>query len=48
MELPKELCQLADSQKLQREKAIKDYRMNKDGLLIRLAMELREKPCMEG
>ncbi|KAM6335851.1 LOW QUALITY PROTEIN: piRNA biogenesis protein EXD1 [Podargus strigoides] len=38
MELPKD--QLADIQKLLREKAIKDYGMNEDGLLIRPAMEL--------
>ncbi|XP_054018122.1 LOW QUALITY PROTEIN: piRNA biogenesis protein EXD1 [Dryobates pubescens] len=43
MELPMELCQLADSQKLGREKAIKDYRMNEEGLLIRAAMELKER-----
>lgn len=42
MELPEELRQLADIQKLRREKAIKDYRMNEDGLLIRPAMELKE------
>ncbi|KAM6392456.1 piRNA biogenesis protein EXD1 isoform 3-T3 [Pluvialis apricaria] len=43
MELPEELRQLADIQKLRREKAIKDYRMNEDGLLIRPAMELKER-----
>ncbi|KAM6133586.1 piRNA biogenesis protein EXD1 [Phoenicopterus ruber ruber] len=42
MELPEELRHLADIQKLRREKAIKDYRMNEDGLLIRPAMELKE------
>ncbi|XP_074886824.1 piRNA biogenesis protein EXD1 isoform X4 [Buteo buteo] len=42
MELPEELRQLADIQKLRREKAIKGYRMNEDGLLIRPAMELKE------
>ncbi|XP_075008262.1 piRNA biogenesis protein EXD1 isoform X2 [Calonectris borealis] len=42
MELPEELRQLADIQKLRREKAIKDYRMNEDGLLIRPAVELKE------
>ncbi|XP_074765652.1 piRNA biogenesis protein EXD1 isoform X7 [Athene noctua] len=41
MELPQELRQLADIQKLRREKAIKDYRMNEDGLLIRPAVELK-------
>lgn len=43
MELPEELRQLADIQKLRREKAIRDYRMNEDGLLIRPAMELKER-----
>ncbi|NXU24066.1 EXD1 protein, partial [Thalassarche chlororhynchos] len=43
MELPEELRQLADIQKLRREKAIKDYRMNEDGLLIRPAIELKER-----
>ncbi|XP_065491975.1 piRNA biogenesis protein EXD1 isoform X4 [Caloenas nicobarica] len=43
MELPEELRQLADIQKLRREKAIKEYRMNEDGLLIRPAMELKER-----
>ncbi|KAM9239211.1 LOW QUALITY PROTEIN: piRNA biogenesis protein EXD1 [Leptosomus discolor] len=42
MELPQELCQLADIQKLRREKAIKDYRMNED-VLMRATMELRER-----
>ncbi|NXO52279.1 EXD1 protein, partial [Aramus guarauna] len=42
MELPEELRQLADIQKLRREKAIKDYRMNEDGLLIRPIVELKE------
>ncbi|XP_035751625.1 piRNA biogenesis protein EXD1 isoform X3 [Egretta garzetta] len=42
-ELPEELHQLADIQKLRREKAIKDYRMNEDGLLIRPAMELKKR-----
>lgn len=42
MELPEELRQLADIQKLRREKAIKEYRMNEDGLLIRPAVELKE------
>ncbi|XP_032845909.2 piRNA biogenesis protein EXD1 [Tyto alba] len=43
MELPEELRQLAKVQKLRREKAVKDYGMNEDGLLIRPAMELRER-----
>ncbi|KAM9290029.1 piRNA biogenesis protein EXD1 isoform 2-T2 [Cariama cristata] len=43
MELPEELRQLADIQKLRREKAIKDYKMNEDGLLIRPTMELKER-----
>ncbi|XP_054684943.1 piRNA biogenesis protein EXD1 isoform X2 [Grus americana] len=43
MELPEELRQLADIQKLRREKAIKDYRMNEDGLLIRPVVELKER-----
>jgi len=43
MELPEKLRQLADIQKLRREKAMKNYRMNEDGLLIRPAMELKER-----
>ncbi|PKU28987.1 exonuclease 3 -5 domain-containing protein 1 [Limosa lapponica baueri] len=43
MELPEELRQLPRIQKLRREKAIRDYRMNEDGLLIRPAMELKER-----
>ncbi|XP_068253452.1 piRNA biogenesis protein EXD1 [Nyctibius grandis] len=43
MELPEELRQLADIQKLRREKAIRDYRMNEDGLLIRPVVELKER-----
>uniref|UniRef100_A0A8C2TVI9 Exonuclease 3'-5' domain containing 1 n=1 Tax=Coturnix japonica TaxID=93934 RepID=A0A8C2TVI9_COTJA len=35
LELPKELRQLADIQKLRREKAVKEHRINEDGLLIR-------------
>lgn len=35
MDLPKEQCQLADIQKLRREKATEDYKMNEDGLLIK-------------
>ncbi|KAM9190249.1 piRNA biogenesis protein EXD1 [Mergus octosetaceus] len=42
-ELPKELRQLAGDQKLRREKAVKDYRMNEDGLLIRPARKINEK-----
>lgn len=49
MELPEELCQLADIQKLRREKVIEDYRMNEDDLLIQPAMELiRGKQSTEG
>lgn len=48
-ELPEELCQLADMQKLRREKAIEDYWMNEDGLSIKSAMEFnREKKSTEG
>ncbi|KAM6444468.1 piRNA biogenesis protein EXD1 [Rhynochetos jubatus] len=43
MELPEELRRLADIQKLRRERAIRDYRMNEDGLLIRPEMELKER-----
>ncbi|KAL2303547.1 hypothetical protein Nmel_008819 [Mimus melanotis] len=44
MELPNELCQLADM-----EKAIEDYRMNEDGLLIKPAMAFnKEKRFTEG
>ncbi|XP_035183285.1 piRNA biogenesis protein EXD1 isoform X3 [Oxyura jamaicensis] len=43
MELPMELRQLAGVQKLRREKAVKDYRMNEDGLLIRPAMKINER-----
>ncbi|KAM7019744.1 LOW QUALITY PROTEIN: piRNA biogenesis protein EXD1 [Passerculus sandwichensis] len=39
LELPEELCQLAEIQKLRREKVIEDYRMNEDGLLIQPAVE---------
>ncbi|KAM3669944.1 LOW QUALITY PROTEIN: piRNA biogenesis protein EXD1 [Ammospiza maritima maritima] len=39
MELPEELCQLAEIQKLRREKVIEDCRMNEDGLLIQPAVE---------
>ncbi|KAM6273492.1 LOW QUALITY PROTEIN: piRNA biogenesis protein EXD1 [Porphyrio hochstetteri] len=42
MELPKELHQLADIWRQRREKAIKDYRMNEEGLLIRTVTELKE------
>lgn len=49
MELPEELRQLADMQKLRREKVIEDYRMNEDGLLIQPAMEFnRGKQSTEG
>ncbi|KAK2532321.1 Exd1 [Columba guinea] len=47
MELPEELRQLADIQKLRREKAIKEYRMNEDGLLIRPAVELKERDDLQ-
>uniref|UniRef100_A0A8B9CD93 Exonuclease 3'-5' domain containing 1 n=1 Tax=Anser brachyrhynchus TaxID=132585 RepID=A0A8B9CD93_9AVES len=43
MKLPKELRQLAGVQKLRREKAVKDYRMNEDGLLIRPAVKINER-----
>lgn len=43
MELPKELRQLADIQKLRREKAVKEYRISEDGLLIRPVIELNER-----
>lgn len=39
MELPEELCQLTDMRELRREKAIEDYSMKEDGLLIQPAME---------
>lgn len=42
-ELPKELRQLADIQKLRREKAVKEYRINEDGLLIRPVVELNDR-----
>lgn len=42
-ELPKELRQLADIQKLRREKAVKEYRINEDGLLIRSVVELNDR-----
>ncbi|XP_068801988.1 piRNA biogenesis protein EXD1 isoform X2 [Struthio camelus] len=43
MELPEELHQLADFQKLRRKKAMEDYKMDENGLLIRPAVELKEK-----
>ncbi|XP_010709625.1 piRNA biogenesis protein EXD1 isoform X1 [Meleagris gallopavo] len=43
MELPKELRELADIQKLRREKAVKEYRISEDGLLIRPVIELNER-----
>ncbi|XP_071600828.1 piRNA biogenesis protein EXD1 isoform X4 [Heliangelus exortis] len=43
MELPEELRQLAATQKQRQKKAIKEYRMNEDGLLIRPLLELKEK-----
>ncbi|OXB61157.1 hypothetical protein ASZ78_008441 [Callipepla squamata] len=48
MELPKELRQLADDRKLRREKAVKDYRINEDGLLIRPVIELNERIPQKG
>ncbi|OXB82276.1 UNVERIFIED_CONTAM: hypothetical protein H355_007973 [Colinus virginianus] len=48
MELPKELRQLADDRKLRREKAVKDYRINEDGLLIRPVIELNERNPQKG
>uniref|UniRef100_H0VH70 piRNA biogenesis protein EXD1 n=1 Tax=Cavia porcellus TaxID=10141 RepID=H0VH70_CAVPO len=38
MELPEELLQLKDFQKQRREKAVKEYRMNAQGLLIRTVL----------
>ncbi|XP_005144016.2 piRNA biogenesis protein EXD1 isoform X2 [Melopsittacus undulatus] len=44
MELPKELRQLLDMQMLRKERAIKNYKMNKDGLLIRpTSMEFKKR-----
>ncbi|KAM8807805.1 piRNA biogenesis protein EXD1 [Eudromia elegans] len=43
MELPEELLQLTDLQKLRRKKAMEDYKINENGLLIRPAMILEEK-----
>ncbi|XP_062432181.1 piRNA biogenesis protein EXD1 isoform X2 [Rhea pennata] len=47
MELPEELHQLADFQKLRRKKAVEDYKMNENGLLIRPAMELKKKDAQK-
>ncbi|KQK85191.1 exonuclease 3'-5' domain-containing protein 1 [Amazona aestiva] len=44
MELPKELRQLLDIQTLRKERAIRNYKMNKDGLLIRpTPMEFKKR-----
>ncbi|XP_039391850.1 piRNA biogenesis protein EXD1 isoform X2 [Mauremys reevesii] len=43
MELPEELQQLADFQKLRREKALKKYKVNEEGLLIRPPLESKGK-----
>ncbi|KAM9013095.1 piRNA biogenesis protein EXD1 isoform 1-T1 [Ara ararauna] len=51
MELPKELRQLLDIQTLRKERAIRNYKMNKDGLLIRptpMEFEKRNNPQEEG
>ncbi|XP_067414065.1 piRNA biogenesis protein EXD1 isoform X2 [Emydura macquarii macquarii] len=47
MELPKELRQLADFQKLRREKAVKMYKVNEEGLLIRPPLESKGKKAAE-
>ncbi|XP_059578963.1 piRNA biogenesis protein EXD1 isoform X2 [Alligator mississippiensis] len=47
MDLPVELRQLADFQKLRREKAVKEYRVNEEGLLIRPALEFKGKKAAE-
>ncbi|XP_025889236.1 piRNA biogenesis protein EXD1 isoform X2 [Nothoprocta perdicaria] len=47
MELPEELLQLTDLQKLRRKKAMEDYKINENGLLIRPAMKLKEKKDMQ-
>uniref|UniRef100_A0A8B9IRQ9 Exonuclease 3'-5' domain containing 1 n=1 Tax=Amazona collaria TaxID=241587 RepID=A0A8B9IRQ9_9PSIT len=44
MELPKELRQLLDIQTLRKERAVRNYKMNKDGLLIRpTPMEFKKR-----
>ncbi|XP_019407038.1 PREDICTED: piRNA biogenesis protein EXD1 isoform X5 [Crocodylus porosus] len=47
MELPAELRQLADFQKLRRKKAVKEYRVNEEGLLIRPTLEFKGKKVAE-
>ncbi|XP_050810781.1 piRNA biogenesis protein EXD1 isoform X3 [Gopherus flavomarginatus] len=47
MELPEELQQLADFQKLRREKALKKYKVNEEGLLIRPPLESKGKKAAE-
>ncbi|XP_006024662.1 piRNA biogenesis protein EXD1 isoform X4 [Alligator sinensis] len=47
MDLPAELRQLADFQKLRREKAVKEYRVNEEGLLIRPTLEFKGKKAAE-
>ncbi|XP_030415367.1 piRNA biogenesis protein EXD1 isoform X3 [Gopherus evgoodei] len=47
MELPEELQQLADFQKLRREKALKKYKVNEEGLLIRPPVESKGKKAAE-
>ncbi|XP_034624985.1 piRNA biogenesis protein EXD1 isoform X5 [Trachemys scripta elegans] len=47
MELPEELQQLADFQKLRREKALKKYKVNEEGLLIIPPLESKGKKSAE-
>ncbi|EMP39620.1 Exonuclease 3'-5' domain-containing protein 1 [Chelonia mydas] len=47
MELPEELHQLADFQKLRRETALKKYKVNEEGLLIRPPLESKGKKAVE-
>ncbi|XP_038263999.1 piRNA biogenesis protein EXD1 isoform X7 [Dermochelys coriacea] len=47
MELPEELHQLADFQKLRRETALKKYNVNEEGLLIRPPLESKGKKAVE-
>nr|XP_042705438.1 piRNA biogenesis protein EXD1 isoform X6 [Chrysemys picta bellii] len=47
MELPEELQQLADFQKLRREKALKKYKVNEEGLLIIPPLESKGKKAAE-
>ncbi|XP_020864894.1 piRNA biogenesis protein EXD1 [Phascolarctos cinereus] len=49
MELPEELRQLMDFQRLRRERAMKDYETNAEGLLVRPQLVCpKEKPVEEG